>query len=500
MYDIINHLKEEYFIKWLKFIINKPYVKFNKQSIPSNSDITDTMLNYFNYNVLSTNNLLSINFVLKHLDKSPDNPCGKKWNWQAISRNPNILMEDISNNLHLPWVFQFISHNPNLTMEFIMNNLPIKTTSINNDWNWYLIGKNKNLTIHHIKLLPHVNWLDVSKHPNITMENIENNMDFNWIWKYVSENPNLTISFILKHINLDWDWQKISEHPNMTMEIIQKYKDLNWDYECVSDNPNLTMEMILNNPNKNWISTFALEKSTQQLFNYVPNYKLIHQIITNDKIQIIYKIIKRNKNNGYPPYITFRTQLLNCFSSSPTLTMEIIKKELKKHENDIIKISSWDWNKISENPKITIKDIIDNIRFPWNWNKISMKVKMEDITNNPNLSWCWEYVGLNPNLTIKMLLNNLDKPWHWIHVSKNENIAIRDILNNPKLNWQWYYVTQREDLKINDVMNNLHLNWDYYQIAENDFKYDKNNYIGKNLKKMLLTNILFKQCNRKRFK
>ena len=60
-------------------------------------------------------------FVLTHPDKG--------WDWEGVSRNPNITMEDIISHPENPWNWWWISLNPNLTMEFI-NSHPEKP------WDW----------------------------------------------------------------------------------------------------------------------------------------------------------------------------------------------------------------------------------------------------------------------------------------------------------------------------------------------------------------------------
>ena len=85
-----------------------------------------------------------------------DNP-DKNWNWDYISRNPNITTKIILDNPDINWNWCFISLNPNITMKFILDNPDKK-------WNWY----------------------------------------------YVSENPNITIKFILDNPDKDWNWSNIS--------------------------------------------------------------------------------------------------------------------------------------------------------------------------------------------------------------------------------------------------------------------------------------------------
>jgi len=53
---------------------------------------------------------------------------GKNWSWDGISSNPNISLQGVLNNSHLPW-------------------------------NWYLLYKNLNLTFQDILDNPHINWV-----------------------------------------------------------------------------------------------------------------------------------------------------------------------------------------------------------------------------------------------------------------------------------------------------------------------------------------------------
>src|SRR5271170_2334277 len=83
----------------------------------------------------------------------------KKWNWSAISYNPNTTWEIILRNPNKPWDWNWASQNPNITWEIISGN-PNKL------WNWYAISQN----------------------PNITWEIISENPDKPWDWLGISRN------------------------------------------------------------------------------------------------------------------------------------------------------------------------------------------------------------------------------------------------------------------------------------------------------------------------
>ena len=74
----------------------------------------------------------------------------------------------IEDNMDKPWDWDWISRNPNLTMEMINAN-PDKP------WNWYYISQNPNITMEMINANPNKPWLwdGISRNPNLTMEMIE---------------------------------------------------------------------------------------------------------------------------------------------------------------------------------------------------------------------------------------------------------------------------------------------------------------------------------------
>ena len=50
-----------------------------------------------------------------------NNP-NKGWDWDYISKNPNITMKTILDNPDKNWNWHYISINPNITMKFILDN------------------------------------------------------------------------------------------------------------------------------------------------------------------------------------------------------------------------------------------------------------------------------------------------------------------------------------------------------------------------------------------
>ena len=76
-----------------------------------------------------------------------------------------------------------------------------------------------------------------------------------------------------------------------------------------------------------------------------------------------------------------------------------------------IGISSSDWKQhqkeyhyLSENPNITIEDVLEQRYETWDWNFLSGNpgITMSDILNNPDLSWEPE-IYKNPNITLEVV-------------------------------------------------------------------------------------------------
>lgn len=91
----------------------------------------------------------------------------------------------------------------------------------NNDWDWY----------------------DISKNPNITIKDVLNYPEKPWNWNALSSNPNITLADLLKHPYLQWNWWHLTVHPNITVTDILAHPELPWIDEAVISNDNLTLLM-----------------------------------------------------------------------------------------------------------------------------------------------------------------------------------------------------------------------------------------------------------------
>ncbi len=89
----------------------------------------------------------------------------KRWDWSALSANPNITWEMVENNPSLPWCGQGLSSNPNITLEIVLNSSQFHDPT-SRFWKWYALSSN-----------PSITWEDIQNHPELP-----------WSWFDISEN------------------------------------------------------------------------------------------------------------------------------------------------------------------------------------------------------------------------------------------------------------------------------------------------------------------------
>lgn len=106
----------------------------------------------------------------------------EEWDWNWLSENPGITMEDIKNNPQHPWKWEYISRNPNVTIQFI-------NSMLERPWDWEKLSKN----------------------PGITIDDIVNNPQYPWQWEWVNQNPNVTMQLV-KDLEKPWDWWRLSSN------------------------------------------------------------------------------------------------------------------------------------------------------------------------------------------------------------------------------------------------------------------------------------------------
>jgi len=229
------------------------------------------------------------------------------WSWSELSCNPNITLEIIKNNLHLPWSWSGISRNPNLTIE-MTNTRPLE------QWSWEYVSGNS----------------------NITMKNINDNLHLPWNWTSMSTNPNLTVEMIIEHSLEQWSWAQISKNENITLETIYKHPELSWSWPIMRHG--VILKKNLSNRNT---KVFEISKITANMIDDNPHYpwnwtficrcpdvtiKVIDRIAKHLEYSWLWKEISENKFDGYRNDI--EQSILKTFKNTKVFEEELTQKVL----------------------------------------------------------------------------------------------------------------------------------------------------------------------------
>lgn len=300
-------------------------------SIPQNI-FENIKIAHNTYNFLSSCASITIHNVLNRLDAP--------WNWNRLTVNIGIKLEDIRNNQGLPWIGIELREDINLEMLLQFENF------IKNKSDVYL-----NLSFEDLHKLPSTSlkpktkkdYFTLSRNPNLTWKLIKvlNNNYKEWDIKYLSKHPGIPFKVIKKysfhefpikltqyHIinksrNLSWDPKNIMLNPNIKWKNIVKYKDkFGWSGDVIrwfSGNPNLTFEIFKSKPQSFWINSQLLVNKYGKDKRLIAIKKKEKRIIYNHYMKIIL-----NRNGDMGP----------LFSMLPLEILEIIKyffKQSLKH-------------------------------------------------------------------------------------------------------------------------------------------------------------------------
>lgn len=143
--------------------------------------------------------------------------------WNALSKNPKIMMETIDQYISYPWNDRFISANPNITSNYILN-----------------AGKSRKW------FLPYV-----SSNSGITERDIYKNV-LEWNYLNLSSNPNLPAKYVNDNLQYLWNLHSVSSNSNITPTDVESFHAIPWDYYGLSLNKNITTEYVISRSNKPW--------------------------------------------------------------------------------------------------------------------------------------------------------------------------------------------------------------------------------------------------------
>lgn len=223
----------------------------------------------WDYDTLSTNPLITWNFVLEHMaDPAYSHlPEQAKWDFRKLSANPAITWDIVEKNMELKWDFRNLSANPNITWEIVEQNPNIR-------WNYYELMKNPNIsweTILSNQNKFRINY-GITLNPHIPQEYRDHHPEIEWAlwemrylpgiphhlrgkigagWSYFCQhNPHITWELICENSDESWDFRSLSKNPHamktITWSMIKLCSGFPiWDYNAVLHHKNILIDIIM---------------------------------------------------------------------------------------------------------------------------------------------------------------------------------------------------------------------------------------------------------------
>lgn len=148
-------------LKWKSLTYNKGISTrdiYENPDLPWNFDI--------NYNPDVYRRDIDIHFINRFKDRLEDD-------MYSVSAYSNITMKDVEDNPHIEWDYEGLSKNLKLTIDFVLKNL-------SKDWDWIDVVKNPNITPEELNTLPDsvsLKWDEVLRNPNLTLDFLKDHLD-----------------------------------------------------------------------------------------------------------------------------------------------------------------------------------------------------------------------------------------------------------------------------------------------------------------------------------
>jgi hypothetical protein len=227
-------------------------------------------------------------------------------------------------------------------------------------------------------------------------------------WKYERERNPLTV-FLELYPDKIRNFLLVSLNPNITIKHILNNSEKDWNWDCISQNESIAITDVLEYPELPWNCFYIFLKNFNMDIRDIISHNTIHftDILKDSKMDDIY---------GWDNNVSEKDKIIDILKHP-----EMIRDFFKMPKNDI---SYDEWNNYKETfSDITISDIL------------SFSKKCD-----------WYDISENPNITVGDMLKYPELPWKWNYVSKNPSITVKDVLKHPEIKWDWFYISDNKFL------------------------------------------------------
>lgn len=268
------------------------------------------------------------------------------------------------------------------------------------DFFYYMSCENPKLVLYNPKV--RVKYKHMSRNYHLRIEDVIYFHKKKWDWKAVFEYAIIKEDMIETHFQkIKWDFQSMSKNKSITKEIVIRYQDQPWNWKELSKH--IEWDIVLSLPDKPWD----------------------------------YKMISRGKRRYWRDLASLQGDLERCIQCDITWDIIVNYPQIP-----------WDYGELSDNPNITMENIMENMDKPWDFirvaHNIHFKTRYMSILNGINMGKQSRLWTMNLHFVEKSLI---------YHANTTLEDWERDLFSDTERDYKCYFMM---------LSYNPNLTWDFF--------------------------------------
>jgi hypothetical protein len=254
---------------------------------------------------------------------------------------------------------------------------------------------------------------------------LDSNTKINYKW--LVHNKNLRIQDIMQFPSKKWIWKDIFVHSMFDIQTMNTHFDkIKWNFQLLSKNKSITKEIVLFYSSQNW--------NWKELSNHI-DWDIV--LLLPDK-PWDYKKISKGKRRYWCDLGSLCGEIERCVQCNITW------QDVQNHPQ-----IPWDYSVLSDNPNITMENILQNMDKEWNF---------ENVMQNINFSFQYQKQFEEKGIFVDC--------WHEKHLIYHANTTLEEwdtILDGDmERDYKCYFVLLSYNPNVTwDYFINLDFRWDY---------------------------------------
>lgn len=201
----------------------------------------------------------------------------------------------------------------------------------------------------------------------------------------------------VSHPDEDWYWDGLSEHLKVTVEDVLAHPDKPWDWKLLSRNFHMSFDDVFKHPHLPWNwDELSIKLGAWRACVARPNLPWNWGMLSGNFG------VSHSPNCAAPGNFC-----LECNARFKILPGAEISVDFVADNRHL----SWDWNTLSGNRRLTIRDVVSHPDLPWNWSILSRhSMTLSDILAHTTMPWDWDEVSANRSVTWEAIVSLMGNP------------------------------------------------------------------------------------------